>query len=263
MAFGRLRAALRPQFVQRTLQPSYLGQVTDGKRRQLAAAHSSEPQTDQAPVPRVMPGLHETSHDRAFYELNGAVMANEQLSSDVGDRRPALGWGATYGEQQLMLSWGKAGLTGQRVTLPQEAASRWCGTPTDAGNPRHSVPPHRPPNSPLPPSASPPEAPRANLTSNYIVLRWRLYKSRKGQGESSLRLGPTQPTCPTADIAEPFGSWLTRPWRAKGGSRCGRGGGIRDSPIRWVRWLMSRRFCLVGASSASGPVTKRCLRGPG
>ena len=46
---------------------------------------------------------------------------------------------------------------------------------------------------------------------------------------------------------------LTRTWRAKGGSRCGRGGSGRDRPIRRVTWPMSRPSCSVAASSFPGP----------
>src|SRR5262245_41634777 len=95
---------------QADLQAVQLLEVGGRERRQAAAAPRREAEPDDAPIVRVDLALDEPGAFGPVDELDGAVVAEQQMFRDVTDRRIARM--AADGEQQLVLRRGQPGRLG-------------------------------------------------------------------------------------------------------------------------------------------------------
>lgn len=99
-----------------------LREVSPGQLRHQPVALVGELHAHDPAVARIRATAHESPGFRAVHKLNGAVMAQEQISGEIADGRRRAVWMAFDRHKQLVLRMGQADRTSLVLTPVLETA---------------------------------------------------------------------------------------------------------------------------------------------
>jgi hypothetical protein len=112
----------RDKLVQHAGEAVQLDQVRRSQFGQDTLAPGGEPDPDEPRIARVIDPAYQARDCRAVNELNGAVMAEQQVASQVTDRGRQLAWMSLDRDQELVLHVREPGQLGLVLAPPLEPA---------------------------------------------------------------------------------------------------------------------------------------------